>query len=163
MSSEPKQADIWAALQASSRRTRPVAVLKSSFTSSDELLVAGPSSDEKTAPRVNKYDLLCPREGCGSVILKAQVGKWVSLEPTPHPALPALPSESPDVDCWLVMPNPMAFENIGFSRAVPTTTPGVPKKKLLACAECDLGPLGWCFEGGSEYWLVSDRVGYRSA
>lgn len=83
MSSEPKQADIWAALQASSRRARPVAVLKSSFASSDELLVAGPSSDsdsnEKSAAQSNKFDLLCPREGCGSVILKARVGLWVRV------------------------------------------------------------------------------------
>jgi len=32
--------------------------------------------------------------------------------------------------------------------------------KLLACAECDLGPLGWSEEGGSEYWLACSRVRY---
>ena len=32
--------------------------------------------------------------------------------------------------------------------------------KLLACAECDLGPLGWSEEGGSEYWLACSRVSY---
>ena len=31
--------------------------------------------------------------------------------------------------------------------------------KLLACGECELGPLGWS-EGGSEYWLACSRVGY---
>ena len=35
-----------------------------------------------------------------------------------------------------------------------------PKLKLLACAECDLGPLGWCEEGGKEFWLTCTRVGY---
>ena len=34
------------------------------------------------------------------------------------------------------------------------------KLKLLACAECDLGPLGWCEEGGKEFWLACTRVGY---
>lgn len=32
--------------------------------------------------------------------------------------------------------------------------------KLLACGECDLGPLGWSEEGGFEYWLACARVGY---
>ena len=32
--------------------------------------------------------------------------------------------------------------------------------KLLACAECDLGPLGWSEESGSEFWLACARVGY---
>ena len=35
-----------------------------------------------------------------------------------------------------------------------------PRLKLLACAECDLGPLGWCEEGGKEFWLACPRVGY---
>jgi hypothetical protein len=36
------------------------------------------------------------------------------------------------------------------------------KLKLLACAECDLGPLGWSEEGGTEFWLTCSRVGYRA-
>lgn len=32
--------------------------------------------------------------------------------------------------------------------------------KLLLCAECDLGPVGWCEEGGSEFYLACNRVGY---
>ena len=36
------------------------------------------------------------------------------------------------------------------------------KLKLLACAECDLGPLGWSEEGGTEFWLACSRVGYRT-
>jgi hypothetical protein len=35
------------------------------------------------------------------------------------------------------------------------------KLRLLACAECDLGPLGWNEEGGTEFWLACARVGYR--
>lgn len=55
----------------------------------------------------------------------------------------------------------MAFENIGFSRAVSSSTPAAPRMKFLACAECDLGALGWSQEGGSEFWLAVSRVGYR--
>ena len=62
----------------------------------------------------------------------------------------------------------MVFENIGFSKALPTDesssepSDGSRPIKLLTCAECDLGPLGWVEEGpgGMTYWLVANRVGY---
>ena len=56
----------------------------------------------------------------------------------------------------------MSFENIGFTRPVGnlSATPG-KQMKLLICGECDLGPLGWCEQGGSEFWLAVGRVGYR--
>ena len=62
----------------------------------------------------------------------------------------------------------MVFENIGFSKTMPTyQSSGEPSDgpqpiKLLTCAECDLGPLGWVEEGprGMVYWLAVDRVGY---
>jgi hypothetical protein len=74
----------------------------------------------------------------------------------------------------------MAFENITFTHAVqPLTNSGKSlcllnhllhdctgntffagkQYKLLACGECELGPLGWS-ESGSEYWLACSRVGY---
>lgn len=38
-----------------------------------------------------------------------------------------------------------------------------PRLKLLACAECDLGPLGWTtVGGGTEFWLACTRVAYES-
>jgi guanine nucleotide exchange factor len=33
--------------------------------------------------------------------------------------------------------------------------------KLLACAECDLGPVGWCEPGGNEFWVACQRVRYK--
>ncbi|KZV98077.1 Mss4-like protein [Exidia glandulosa HHB12029] len=161
---EPDSSNVWAALQAASKRARPIATPKAEV---DQLTK---EPDQLPGDLVNKYDLLCPRAGCGSVILKNGVGVWVrmtsgnvQLEPATagsHPDLPALPTDAEsEVECWLVTPNPMAFENIGFSRPVASST----GKKFLACAECDLGPLGWCFEGESQFWLVADRVGYRTA
>lgn len=117
----------------------------------------------------NKFDLLCPRE-CGSVILKAGVAKWVErtsvqMEPPGIPAhslLPALPTPPENTQWWLITPSPMAFENIGFTRPIQSLAQSSEKKfKLLACAECDLGPLGWNEEGGTEFWLACSRVGYR--
>ncbi|EIN05525.1 Mss4-like protein, partial [Punctularia strigosozonata HHB-11173 SS5] len=78
-----------------------------------------------------------------------------------------LPPAGSTTQWWLVTPSPMAFENIGFSRPVGSSKAAssstAPRKpiKLLICAECDLGPLGWCEEGGREFWLAPNRVAYR--
>ncbi|KAG6911045.1 hypothetical protein DXG01_005462 [Tephrocybe rancida] len=34
--------------------------------------------------------------------------------------------------------------------------------KLLSCAECGLGPIGWAEDGGTEFWVAASRVGYRA-
>jgi hypothetical protein len=39
---------------------------------------------------------------------------------------------------------------------------GKGKVKWLICAECDLGPLGWGFEGGQEAWVDMRRVRYTA-
>jgi hypothetical protein len=92
---------------------------------------------------MNKFDLLCPRNGCGSVILKSGVAKLVDapsvqvtnffpfdsvrtncgykMEPEghpQHPLLPLLPQPPSVTQWWLITPSPMEFENIGFSHAV---------------------------------------------
>jgi hypothetical protein len=96
-----------------------------------------------------------------------------------HEALGKLPPPPETTHWWLITPSPMQFENIGFSRPVHAqgTSGRYPygwvvdrlddlflsgkQLKLLSCAECDLGPLGWSEEGGSEFWLACARVGYR--
>ncbi|KAG6372986.1 Mss4-like protein [Boletus reticuloceps] len=118
----------------------------------------------------NKYDLLCPR-GCRSVILKRGVGQLVErsgieMDSPGHPVDPALdplPAPPATVQWWLVTPSPMTFENIGFSRSVVRTgdnTASPKPMKFLICADCDVGPLGWCEEGGKEFWLACSRVKY---
>ncbi|KAI0261226.1 acyl-CoA N-acyltransferase [Gloeopeniophorella convolvens] len=114
---------------------------------------------------VNRYDVLCINEHCGSVILKQGVASLqeresVQMEPagSRHPDLPGLPGPLEKVHWWLVTPSPMAFENIGFSKPVNAEKP----LKLLACAECDLGPIGWCEPGGNEFWVASQRVRYKA-
>ncbi|TFK93406.1 acyl-CoA N-acyltransferase [Polyporus arcularius HHB13444] len=158
-------AGLWEALERSSRRTGPVARLLTSFPHAVKEVI---DSDSSGGSPTNKYDLLCPRLSCGSVILKAGVAQWVErasvqLEPsgsTFPDCLGALPAPPATAQWWLVTPNAMVFENIGFSR--PVQTAGGTKLKLLACAECDLGPLGWSEEGGSQFWLACNRVGYRA-
>jgi len=118
----------------------------------------------------NKYDLLCPR-GCRSVILKRGVGQLVErsgieMDSPDHPVDPVLaplPVPPATVQWWLVTPSPMAFENVGFSRPVARTGEASASSKpikFLICADCEVGPLGWCEVGGKEFWLASSRVKY---
>ena len=81
---------------------------------------------------LNKHDLLCPREGCGSIILKAGAATWteraaVQMEPTgstPNAHLAALPSPPEKTQWWLVTGSMMTFENIGFSNTIPSAEKG---------------------------------------
>jgi len=140
---------------------------------SPKLLTSFPGGVADVATEVgeshfNKFDLLCPRNDCKSIILKKGVAKLVErssveLEPPNYPAnalLPSLPAPPSQTHWWLITPSPMQFENIGFTRPVRPLSGGA-NIKLLACAECDLGPLGWSQEGGTEFWLACSRVGYR--
>lgn len=105
---------------------RPAPKLLSAFTAGGVQEVAVEGSSEEGA-QSNKFDLLCPRDGCGSTILKKGVATLVEsesilLEPPEKqqvtPYLPALPEPSTSTHWWRITPNPMAFENIGFSRPV---------------------------------------------
>ncbi|KAJ3808554.1 Mss4-like protein [Lentinula aff. lateritia] len=154
---------LWEALQASSSKPRPNPHPLSSF---EHGIID--VSESINGEKINRYDLLCPRAECGSVILKRGVAALKEREkpsdiPT-HPLLPQLPSSSEFTQWWLITPNPMQFENVGFSRPVESLSlsPSGRKVKLLICAECDLGPLGWSEEGGTEFWLACSRVGYCS-
>ncbi|KAG5645685.1 hypothetical protein DXG03_005523 [Asterophora parasitica] len=167
--SESRQvpAGLWEALQRASSAPRPTAQPLTAF--SDGALDLVEPHSGKPGVSINKFDLLCPRSNCGSIILKRGVGQWVErtsvqMEPgnlSKNPTLAALPFPPEKCHWWLITPSPMEFENIGFSRPVQQNTTG-PKLKLLACAECDLGPLGWSEEGGSEFWLACARVGYKA-
>ena len=86
----------------------------------------------------------------------------LQLDPPGHPAPAPLPTHDPDEPSswWLISGSPMLFENIGFSKTLEPDSDGV-RRKLLACAECDLGPLGWCVLGGTNHWIAVDRVGYQ--
>ncbi|KAF8343110.1 uncharacterized protein EI90DRAFT_829615 [Cantharellus anzutake] len=134
--------------------------------------------------KTNKHALVCVKKDCSSLILRANVAELresssievrllllnagtlnetvqMKLDPVPlslPQELPKLPPSGETTSWWLITPNPMAFENIGFSRPVQTTSPRI---RLLACAECDLGPVGWSLEGGNEFWVHPSRVGYR--
>lgn len=116
-------AGLWEALQRSATsRNRSAGRALAAFPNGAQDLVV----DDGEGVLRNKCDLLCPREGCGSVILKNGVGSLVErasvlMEPPAHTAaslLPPLPAPPGTMNWWLVRPNAMAFENIGFSKGV---------------------------------------------
>ncbi|KAJ3773939.1 Mss4-like protein [Lentinula raphanica] len=159
---------LWEALQASSSsKSRPDAHPLSSFSNG-----VADMTESIDGEATNKHDLLCPRPECRSIIVKKGVAtlkerQSIQIEPSDipiHPLLPPLPSSSESMHWWLITPSPMSFENIGFSRPVESIplSPSGKLFKLLACAECDLGPLGWSEEQGTEFWLACSRVAYRN-
>ncbi|KAG6865448.1 hypothetical protein C0991_002370 [Blastosporella zonata] len=119
-------AELYEALARTSRRPRPTAKLLGQYEGGvEELKVEHPG---KKGVWVNRVDLLCPRPGCGSFVLRAGKAEWQSrasfdmdpphLSTAPSSHLPKLPTPPETTDWWLVAPTPMEFENIGFSRAV---------------------------------------------
>ncbi len=63
--------ELWGALQRASSREKPPSQLLSEFANGIADVV---STDDGS---VNKYDLLCPRKQCGSIILKKGVATMV--------------------------------------------------------------------------------------
>jgi guanine nucleotide exchange factor len=112
---------LWEAFQASSTRARPTARLLGSYANGiHDVTEQSPSSSATT----NKFDLLCPRQECGSVILKNGVATLVEREslqlepPNSHGILEPLPDPPSLLQWWRVTPNAMAFENIGVSKSI---------------------------------------------
>lgn len=112
---------LWEALQRSSTRAPPTAQLLPAYADGlEDVVEQSPSSSART----NKFDLLCPRPGCGSIILKNGVATLVEreslqLEPAgSQGTLASLPDPPATLSWWRVTPNAMAFENIGFSKTI---------------------------------------------
>ncbi|WOO85669.1 Guanine nucleotide exchange factor MSS4 [Vanrija pseudolonga] len=169
---QPSQEALLAALAAQSSRAPPPTKSFAELAAPADLTTSV-STDGGADALTNSRKIYCTRERCGAVILQPGVGEWVEAEPGILPAAPGspFPAESTTVGYWYVRGSPFAFDNIGFSRpdaaaALPDYAPGVAeaggKVKWLICAECDLGPLGWSFEGGKEAWLAVDRLRYAA-
>lgn len=65
---------VWEALR-HPPRNRPVARALASFNDIQDVIEVVNEAGEEL--KENKYDLLCPREGCGSLILKKGSAKFV--------------------------------------------------------------------------------------
>ncbi|KAL2911501.1 hypothetical protein HK105_209032 [Polyrhizophydium stewartii] len=121
----------------------------------------------------NALAIRCP--SCRSLVLRP----GAAVKSLEHTAL-ALPSISradggaatPAPFVWSVA-DMMRFENIGFSKPLPGDSlggdAGLQIERYLACADCDLGPLGCSGHlaagGGAAKTLLifGDRVAYEAA
>ncbi|KLT46507.1 Mss4-like protein [Cutaneotrichosporon oleaginosum] len=150
-----------AALAAAAQRPKPASTPFSEL-SKDALTTKG-SFD---GALINTRRLICPREGCGCVILRAKNSSWEECDGDILPHDSAAPFSPSAHAYWRVDGGPYTFENIGYSRNVDATLPsgapgaGAGKVKWLICAECDMGPLGWSTEGGDSSWVAVERVRY---
>ncbi|EIW72994.1 hypothetical protein M231_00250 [Tremella mesenterica] len=187
--SQPPQADIIAALSSSSSsRTRPPTQPYSSFSDPVTSLVNHTSTPTNVraihCPRSECASTILSPGAAIWVTFSEPVLPDDSAAPFPQPRLVQIQQltskeksdssekgekivEKTQYGFWKVS-SPYDFDNIGYSR--PDTSEkaqarggpgGEGKVKWLICAECDLGPLGWSFEGGKEAWVSADRVRYR--
>ncbi|GAA6016120.1 hypothetical protein JCM11491_000674 [Sporobolomyces phaffii] len=115
-------------------------------------------SDALVADGKNKFDLYCPRAECRCLLVKQGTAKWVvkgthngdlDLPPLPRRIDAPAPSSasSTHLGYW-TLSSPLAFENIGFTRSLPSSSSqpsnsNATQIKYLTCADCDFGPLGW--------------------
>ena len=105
---------------------------------------------------------------------------------SPFPSQSASASTSASKHLYLRVPTAFDFENVGYSRPasgdastlLPPDAPGLAeaasttsaggataagvKVKWLICADCDLGPSGWGYEGGKEAYLDMSRCRYAA-
>lgn len=100
----------------------------------------------------NARKLVCP--WCECVVLNPGVGVLIEREiqlPKPKRSDNAMDTIQKH---WLICDH-FQFENIGVTRAVSTDL------KYLACADCELGPLGIVFlNDPSKYYIADSRVKY---
>nr|XP_018907032.1 PREDICTED: guanine nucleotide exchange factor MSS4 homolog [Bemisia tabaci] len=101
----------------------------------------------------NKGSVRCTL--CNSLILNPGMGEYRSEET----ALPNMrkrkdaeceEEEEPLSDFWFVR-NVYTFENVGISKAK-------EGKKYLTCADCEIGPIGWCTLANDDCYVAIKRV-----
>lgn len=111
------------------------------------------TTDGKNAKKVH-----CSR--CDSVILLSGVGTFVTDRVYDVPLMYQKRTEEPTVETeklssWWLVRNMFDFENVGFTNSH-------MGMKFLACADCEIGPVGLVDPTDSKLSLLStERVDYR--
>lgn len=110
-----------------------------------------------TESQKNNKSVCCER--CDSLVLKAGSASFSQIEFfLPHMKKKSENQQPGDGETlnefWLV--NDMCtFENVGFSNNVNTI-------KYLTCADCEVGPIGWCdVRDRTKFYVAVDRVLYK--
>ncbi|KAJ3081679.1 hypothetical protein HK100_009833, partial [Physocladia obscura] len=114
--------------------------------------------------------LLCPSASCKSVVLRPGAAeKLYGFVPTPEFTLPLLPLPAPTATASTTDPSApspqvqqpsflwrvadkMDFDNIAFSLTLPNG------HRLLACADCEVGPIGFVDAASGTCFILPDRV-----
>ncbi|KAJ3153872.1 hypothetical protein HDU89_008737 [Geranomyces variabilis] len=109
---------------------------------------------------LNAFDIHCPKCRClvirRGVATKQDADKDVEV---PSPAATSAPYPLVPAFNW-ALSNMMAFENVGFTKAVP----GGDDTRYLSCADCDIGPIGYHPPTLPKTFLIAaDRVRYNVA
>ncbi|XP_014662176.1 PREDICTED: guanine nucleotide exchange factor MSS4-like [Priapulus caudatus] len=110
-----------------------------------------------TDARTNNKSVCCER--CDSVVLKAGDASLSQVEFfLPHMKKKTENQRPGDGETlrefWLVG-DMCTFENVGFSNTVETT-------KYLTCADCEVGPIGWCdVRDRTKFYVAVDRVSHK--
>ncbi|KAI8915492.1 Mss4-like protein [Powellomyces hirtus] len=110
----------------------------------------------------NSYDIHCSM--CRSLVLKRGVAKKQPSDSAVQLPLPAA-TQDPSTSTYPLVPgylwvvnDMMAFENVGFTKAVP----GGDDTRYLSCADCDTGPIGYHPARVPKAFLIAaDRVRYN--
>ena len=128
------------------------------------------SENEVTADGKNVNTVMCTQ--CGSIVLRAQTaifeeGTATEL-PLPYqkkrkggPSIGDEAGEAHEVqteqhDRWWTVTDMFAFENVGFTHSFRGT-------KFLACADCEIGPIGFvCAETG-KFLVAVKRVRHQKS
>ncbi|KAG0268342.1 hypothetical protein DFQ27_006965 [Actinomortierella ambigua] len=141
------------------------------FTYDLDSLLEGQDLDQQ----LNRFDIYCPQSTCRSLILRKKTAHIVKrprsnlskegsdqITEQEQNSIPNAQGQEdvaadPMLSFWIVK-DMMDFDNIGFTKTLPS---GI---KLLACADCDTGPLGYhdtnAASDNREYLIAFNRVRY---
>ncbi|KAJ3328489.1 hypothetical protein HDU76_009869 [Blyttiomyces sp. JEL0837] len=122
-----------------------------SITTSEQLQALVSEDGHNTLP------VYCPRPSCKSKVLQAKVAHKSTLDTKIDlPLITTTGNEQPTPEFYWEVNDMMAFENVAFSHTLPGTG-----HRLLACADCETGPIGIQPEGKPNVFLICpDRVKY---
>uniref|UniRef100_A0A1I8AZH1 Guanine nucleotide exchange factor MSS4 n=1 Tax=Meloidogyne hapla TaxID=6305 RepID=A0A1I8AZH1_MELHA len=111
---------------------------------------------------MNINQIICNR--CGSIILQKSTAHYQQGEPSKRLPLPfqkakhnELPKdlETEEFNKWWIVGNMFTFENVGFTHSFAGC-------KFLACADCEIGPIGFVCPDSNNCFVSVERVEYKN-
>ncbi|CAK5066143.1 unnamed protein product [Meloidogyne enterolobii] len=120
-------------------------------------------NEQVNTDKMNINQILCNR--CGSIILQKMAAHYQHGETSKHLPLPfqktkhknELPKnlETEEFNKWWIVGNMFTFENVGFTHSFDGC-------KFLACADCEIGPIGFVCPDSNNCFVSVERVEYKN-